>query len=462
MKTRIAGSFGVVLACIVILVPPMAVAGGAVPTVWTARYDGPAHRDDDAQSVAVSPDGGIVYVTGSSVGQGRDSDITTAAFDAQTATQIWSATYDGADDTDLAAGIAVAPAGDRVFVTGLSWVDDNLGFDYVTVAYDAVTGVQLWASRFDSDRGSDVPFAIGVSPDGGLVFVTGDIGHGWFGTIAYDADDGTMSWFDLAANGYQVTSASALGVSPDGKSVYVTGFRWNGQSDEIVTIAYEAASGHIRWISSYDSEDDDVALALAVSPAGDQVVIAGERRLDYPAGSDYLAVSYDADSGAEQWVAIHDSGSDTNDIAIDVGILPGPGGGVVVTGSVGAYFSGGRDIDTVSYDPATGAEQWSATYDGAVHGNDEGWALDVVSARGGVVVVAGQSAGQGTGPDLVMVAYLAQNGARAWVLRYDGPVSGTDIGLDVVASASTGRVFAAGTSDGPGTRNDYVIVSRMA
>jgi hypothetical protein len=73
-----------------------------------------------------------------------------------------------------------------VFVTGES------GSDYRTVAYDAATGVNLWSGRYHGPAsGTNVATALGVSPDGTSVFVTGESSAGLDvydnATLAYSA-----------------------------------------------------------------------------------------------------------------------------------------------------------------------------------------------------------------------------------------------------------------------------------
>ena len=42
------------------------------------------------------------------------------------------------------------------------------------MAYDAATGAKVWVSRYDGPaHGDDFATALGVSPDGSTVFVTG-------------------------------------------------------------------------------------------------------------------------------------------------------------------------------------------------------------------------------------------------------------------------------------------------
>ena len=63
--------------------------------------------------------------------------------------------------------------------------------DYATVVYNASTGAQLWATRYNGpSNGYDVAYAIGVNPEGSKVFVTGSTrpgrrGDNDYATVAY-------------------------------------------------------------------------------------------------------------------------------------------------------------------------------------------------------------------------------------------------------------------------------------
>jgi DNA-binding beta-propeller fold protein YncE len=68
--------------------------------------------------------------------------------------------------------LEVSPDGSLVFVTGES-VGDATALDYATLAYDATSGARRWTSRYSGPSFDDRATSLGVSPDGTAVFVTG-------------------------------------------------------------------------------------------------------------------------------------------------------------------------------------------------------------------------------------------------------------------------------------------------
>src|SRR5690242_18284188 len=82
--------------------------------------------------------------------------------------RLWRSLFNSPDNGgDSGVTLAVAPDGQRVFVTGQS------DLRYLTIAYDATTGRKLWARRYVGPGVQDAPTAIAVGPRGHQVYVTG-------------------------------------------------------------------------------------------------------------------------------------------------------------------------------------------------------------------------------------------------------------------------------------------------
>jgi DNA-binding beta-propeller fold protein YncE len=92
------------------------------------------------------------------------------------------------------------------------------------------------------------------------------------------------------------------------------------------------------------------------------------------------------------------------------------------------------------------AEEWVATYDGPVSGNDQVAAMTVDSS--GNTYVTGSSAGNGTGNDYATVKYNSA-GVQHWVPspRYTGPVNPL-YPQQAIAVDSWGNVYVAGSAGG--------------
>ncbi len=439
----------------------------AVPgaQLWVRRYNGPGNNlgnDDVARSVAVSPDGTTVYVTGYSQGTISD-EYATIAYNTATGARLWVSRYNDPSNYGAEANsVAVSPDGDTVFVTGSDNAASN-GEDYVTVAYNAATGAQLWVSRYDgAAHGNDYASEVAVSPGGSTVYVTGwSIGtssiyyYDW-ATVAYNPATGAQLWVRRSSSAYGTSGASALAVSPGGGTVFVTGFRHGATSDDdYVTIAYNAATGATQWVRRYNGPGNSVdqAYAVAVSPGGGTVYITGAS-IGSAGAWDDATIAYSAATGATRWLRRYSSSYGTSQ-GHALAVSPG-GGTVYVTGfSVGGASE--EDYRTVAYNAVTGARRWARRYNGPGNGTDEASSV-AVSPGGTTVYVTGYSPGATSGDDYATVAYNAATGATRWVQRY-GSGGGASQASAVAVSPTTGTVFITGYSTSLTSGEDYLTIA---
>jgi hypothetical protein len=262
---------------------------------WVRRFNGPDDSNDVPLSVALSPDGTRVFVTGTSLSFTTSFDTVTIAYDATTGARIWRKRFNGAPNgVDEGFDVVAGPDGAAVFVTGESYSKSN-DFDFMTIAYDASTGASMWKVRFDGvSHGADYPSEMAIGPDGGTVFITGATTYGPdrdYGTIAYDASDGTTRWAARYAGPYNGDAVGqAIAVSPDGGRVFVTGLE--------STLAYDGAKGTILWDVPLGKLQ--IGEGIAVSPDGAAVYAVGTYAPS-TGGVYFATVAVDASTGAKRW-----------------------------------------------------------------------------------------------------------------------------------------------------------------
>jgi putative pyrroloquinoline-quinone binding quinoprotein len=141
-----------------------------------STYNGPRNSRDEVYAMGISADGTKIFVTGRSRIASNEDDATTIAYDSTTGAQLWEARYTSSGNAvDIGNSVAMSPNGSTVFVTGST---TNVGgdTDYLTLAYDPATGNQKWVRTYGSAFGSDdTAKSVGVSPDSSNVYVTGYI-----------------------------------------------------------------------------------------------------------------------------------------------------------------------------------------------------------------------------------------------------------------------------------------------
>jgi DNA-binding beta-propeller fold protein YncE len=439
---------------------PAAASPGA--QLWAKRYNG-SNSTDDARSVAVSPDGKMVFVTGSSVGTTSFQDYATVGYSAVTGAQMWASRYNGPDSgDDEASSVAVSPDGKTVFVTGYSFGTTAGEVDYATVAYSAATGAQLWVKRYLSPALQGFATSVAVSPAGNAVFVTGysashTTGGYDYATVAYSTVTGAQLWVKRYNGPAGDDFAHSLTVS--GSMVYVTGSSI-GTNDgyDYATVAYNAVTGAQLWVKRYNGAPlgNRGANSVAASADGKTVFVTGSSYAGSTTGYDYATVAYSTATGAQLWVKRYTGPGSGDDEAFSAAASP-DGKSVFVTGYSSGTTAGQVGYATVGYNAVTGAQMWVKQYAGLASGGIGTQAYSVaVSPSGSTVYVTGES---GNDSVYATVAYSAAAGTQVWVKRYTGNGPSGSAAQAIAVSPATGTVFVTGHSSGSGTGNDYATIA---
>lgn len=146
---------------------------------------------------------------------------------------LWEGVHEGPEDKAIAHHLVLSPDGQTAYIVGgtSTWLTFT---DLVTWAVDVTTGELIWSAVYNGGSG-----------------------------------ESELSYHDVRA----------IAVSPDGSRVTVAGTsQGSGQGDDIVTLAYDAATGAQLWMDRYhggSDSDEDIATAIAVDRTGTYVLTAG-------------------------------------------------------------------------------------------------------------------------------------------------------------------------------------------
>jgi DNA-binding beta-propeller fold protein YncE len=221
-------------------------------------------------SLAVSPDGKMVYATGSAnaTGSAGPSSVLAVAYGAAGNLK-WTARYNNPYPGGASgAQIVVAPSGTAVYVVGAA-ANKYGHIDTATFAYRAATGKQLWLDRYNSYHGGG---QVAVTPDSRTVIVAGQVGNGRGYVLAsYNASTGATRWTRRAV----ANSPAELAIDPHGDTVFVATAQYLGGSD---IAAWSVADGTVLWTTRYNGAKIWDPVAIALSSDGTRLFETGSGR----------------------------------------------------------------------------------------------------------------------------------------------------------------------------------------
>ena len=240
--------------------------------IETHEDEPPSDGLDGARAVTVSPDGSLVYVVSD-----YDSALTIFNRNASTGELTFKqSVFDNATyGLDRANSIAISPDGVNIYITGYDedavtifrWTSGVLGFEGV-----------IW----DSDPGMTglyKPTDVAVSPDGSYVYVTSVLDDS---VIRFwrNPSSGALTYQEIVRdnqNGVDgLNGATGLAISPDGRQLYVTG----QHDDALAVFNRDTTNGSLSFVGAYENGVGGVAglwsaTGVAVSSGGAYVYVTG-------------------------------------------------------------------------------------------------------------------------------------------------------------------------------------------
>lgn len=396
-------------------------------TLWTRQYNNAIGNGSDKAMFVALDGSNNIYICGvTDGGSVFQNDILTQKY-SNSGTLLWSATYNyspfNQDDSPL--GFFVNSLGD-VFVTGQSDRDSssNSNDDIITIKYNT-SGVQQWAVRYNgtgnsTDRGN----AVTGDNSGGCV-VTGRTASNADDdviTISYSTN-GAITWQQIYNRGFgndrgEDNTTDAFG------NIYVTGRSQNANDYDAMTIKYNSL-GVAQWTKFYQNVNDDYGKTITADATGN-VFVGGQSDIDASGTTnyDYVTLKYNS-AGVQQWASLFGNpvlnAEDPSQIAVD------GTGNVFITGKsdmdpLAAITT--NNFLTVKYN-AAGTQQWAVYLSGTATVSDdiaEGMFLDAA----GNPVVAGGTQNSSTQKDAGIVSYATASGAVNWSKSFNGKGDFTD------------------------------------
>ena len=389
--------------------PPSAASNSVIPASGTSPQALWASQVDTCGQLSASRGppidwAGDVFVIGCTPGPSGQMDVRTWKIGSG-GQGLWAAfysTFPQPDQRPFAHGLAVDSNG-YVFLT--STMRDGFYKNSVrTIKYHSIAGVEMWSAGFSGATSDETNRDIAVDPFGD-VLVTGN-GTSGMRTIKYSGATGVEQW--VATNSLY---AFALAINSIG-DVVVTGSYDDVGGLSFRTIKYAGSSGIELWNVSFSSTGNSSGRGVAFGPGGD-VFVFGDT------GNTSQTIKYNGATGAEVW-SVPSNLPDGRWAAIAVDAVGNP----VVTGSSNDSL-GGYNIRTVKYSGATGAELWSVAYNGAANSDDFG--SSVAIDADGNVVVTGTSRDAVGGKNIRTIKYSGATGAEIWTHAYVGPAANDQV-----------------------------------
>lgn len=406
---------------------------------------------EDPYWIDISPDGSHVYAAALA----SDSIV---VFERNTETgqltflKSYADGQDGVSALNGIWGLKVSPDGEHLYAVSL--FDDSL----VVFDRNPITG-ELTFIEAESDGQNGVgsldrPSSVSVSPDGSNVYVTSDVEHA---VSVFDRDEltGSVSFVEAIIDGQNgvdgLFNAWTIAHSEDGRSVYIAS--WQGNA--IVSLARDVNTGRLTFVNANGEGADDLTradglddpISATVSPDGRHVYVASQ--LD-----DSIAIfERNPKTGTLTFIeAVFDGRNGVDGLRGAFAVESSPDGTHIY--AVGIFDS---SLAVFSRDPDTGKLAFvEAEFDGqgGVNGLEGAFWVEV-SPDGGHVYVAGFVDNA--------VAVFERDPASGAVTFVEAQFDGVN-GVDGLAEASSlavspdgAHVYATGNTD-----NAVVVFSRNA
>ena len=262
-------------------------------TLTQTQRDGADGVDglDSIMDIVVSPDGHSLYA----VGDWNDG-LAVFSRDTDTGKLTFIEVHkdgDTVDGIDGAVDVVVSPDNRHVYVA--SYVDDSVAIFSRDTTTGALTYAGIVQDEIGGVEGIYGAFQIGISPDGGQLYVVG-----YFGTLtvfARSSVTGALTFIESHTDGLNgidgIDGASGITLSPDGNHLYVAGT----DDDAVALFNRDSTTGRLTFVQAFFNETNGITglvgpMGIAVSADASRLMVSGWY------GDSLVVFSRNTDTGA--------------------------------------------------------------------------------------------------------------------------------------------------------------------
>jgi hypothetical protein len=249
-------------------------------------YAGAGNQNDEA--VAIGFNSNRLYVTGTSVNVGGNSDLVTLRINPNTGATVWTKSENGtANNNDMA--FALLPYNNDVVVVG-QLNNTTTNNDYVTSYYNGNNGNTIWTKKYDFANSSDGATALTVDANGNFA-VTGIVNNAGlyeYHTLLYNVG-GVQQWVNKVPTNLPYASVNPqIAVDVIANHFYVCGQKLGVGSD--IFVYQITPTGNKTWDEQLNGSQNgpDAAVDLVVNSSG--IIFVAAQTLNSLAKYDYATI----------------------------------------------------------------------------------------------------------------------------------------------------------------------------
>ncbi len=297
--------------------------------------------------------------------------------------------------------------------------------------------------------GDDVANAV-TTNSSGSIFIVGST-HS-FGTGTPGATNVFVLNYNVAGDlGFQKTwggsngSDVASGVATDvAGNVYVTGYTesFGAGLTDVILLKF-SSTGALLWQKTWGGSGSDEGHGVAIDSSSN-IYVTGVTNSTGAGGNDFFLLKFNS-AGSLQWQRTW--GGANSDAGYGVAVNSSS---IYLVGSTLSFGAASLDVALVKFDSA-GNLQWQEKWGGSSSDDARAITLD----PSGNIYVSGSTHSFGAGGLDALLLKVASNGTVLWSKAWGG--SNADMG-EGIASAPSGNVYVAGTTQSYGAGNDDAFI----